>query len=176
MISCMQARRIRAMGGVCLTLAGLGRCHVAALPQHWDDRTVAAGVRDARVESGRASDRPRCGGNPIGWLMLANGLARAASAVAITYAGICRSRRAGALPAGVGGAVHGASGPLLFVCPTAIALFPDGRIPSRLGGGRGRDGSVVCGTDCFPFGAAYSDESPMSRPDAPLPSRHRHPL
>jgi signal transduction histidine kinase len=70
--------------------------------------------------------------NPIGWLLLANGLVLVAHQVATPYADYTALEDPGALP-GAEWAVlfHERAWPTLFVCVTAIALvFPDGRLPS----------------------------------------------
>ncbi|HMJ02775.1 MAG TPA: hypothetical protein VK506_07530, partial [Conexibacter sp.] len=74
----------------------------------------------------------RCRGNPIGWLLLANGLVLAAVALADTYAAYTVLENPGALPGGDWAVLYAErTWPLLFVCTTAIAfVFPDGRLPS----------------------------------------------
>ena len=70
--------------------------------------------------------------NPIGWLLLANGLVLVAHQVATPYADYTVLEHPGALP-GAEWAVlfHERAWPTLFICVTAIALvFPDGRLPS----------------------------------------------
>jgi hypothetical protein len=74
----------------------------------------------------------RRGGNPIGWLLLANGLVLTAHQVATPYAEYAVLEDPGALPAGEWAVLfHERAWPTLFIFPTAIALlFPDGRLPS----------------------------------------------
>ena len=74
----------------------------------------------------------RCRGNPIGWLLLANGLVVAAMGAADTYTDYTMLREPGALPGGEWALLFSERGwPLLFVGMTAIAwVFPDGRLPS----------------------------------------------
>ena len=70
--------------------------------------------------------------NPIGWLLLANGLVLTAHQVATPYADYAALEDPGALPGAEWAVlVHERAWPTLFICPTAIALvFPDGRLPS----------------------------------------------
>ena len=74
----------------------------------------------------------RCRGNPIGWLLLANGLVVAAMGTTGSYADYTMLREPGALPGGEWALLFSERGwPLLFVGMTAIAwVFPDGRLPS----------------------------------------------
>jgi signal transduction histidine kinase len=74
----------------------------------------------------------RCRGNPIGWLLLANGLVVAAMGTAGSYADYTLLREPGALPGGAWALLFSERGwPLLLVGMTAIAwIFPDGRLPS----------------------------------------------
>lgn len=74
----------------------------------------------------------RRGENPIGWLLLANGLILALSAVVTSYALYGLLEKPGSLPAAdVVALVDSASFPLLFAPLVAIAfVFPDGRLPS----------------------------------------------
>ena len=76
-----------------------------------------------------ATRRP---GNPIGWLLLANGAVVAAVALADSYARYAVLAAPGALPGGEWGVlVEERSWPLLFAFVGAIAwVFPDGRLPS----------------------------------------------
>ena len=71
-------------------------------------------------------------GNPIGWLLLANGLVLTAHQVATPYADYTVLEDPGALPGGEWAVLlHERAWPTLFICPTVIALvFPDGRLPS----------------------------------------------
>jgi signal transduction histidine kinase len=70
--------------------------------------------------------------NPIGWLLLANGLVLAVNAVANTYADYAVLEDPGALPGGEWAVLWAERGwPALFAGVTAIAwVFPDGRLPS----------------------------------------------
>jgi signal transduction histidine kinase len=70
--------------------------------------------------------------NPIGWLLLANGIVLTLHQVATPYADYTVLEDPDALP-GAEWAVlfHERAWPTLFIFPTAIALvFPDGRLPS----------------------------------------------
>jgi signal transduction histidine kinase len=70
--------------------------------------------------------------NPIGWLLLANGIVLTLHQVATPYAAYTVLDDPDALP-GAEWAVlfHERAWPTLFIFPTAIALvFPDGRVPS----------------------------------------------
>src|SRR4051794_20054767 len=71
-------------------------------------------------------------GNPIGLLLLANGLVLAVAGFAGAWADYAVLERPGALPAGRLAALwDSAMWPLLFVPITAIAyVFPDGRLPA----------------------------------------------
>ena len=70
--------------------------------------------------------------NPIGWLLLANGVIIAALGLAEAYADYAVLAHPGALPgASWGVLVSERAWPLLFAAITAIAwIFPDGRLPS----------------------------------------------
>lgn len=70
--------------------------------------------------------------NPIGWLLLANGLVLAALGLAGSLAAYAVLAHPGALPGGAWAVlVNERAWPLLFVFVTAIAwVFPDGRLPS----------------------------------------------
>ena len=74
----------------------------------------------------------RRGSNPIGWLLLANGLVLAAMGTADTVARYAVLDHPGALPGGAWAVLFNERAwPLLFVFVTAIAwVFPDGRLPS----------------------------------------------
>ncbi len=74
----------------------------------------------------------RRGSNPIGWLLLANGLVLTAFGIADGYAGYSVLEDPGAMPGGAWAVLFNERAwPLLFVFVTAIAwLFPDGRLPS----------------------------------------------
>jgi hypothetical protein len=75
----------------------------------------------------------RRAGNPIGWLLLANGAVVAAVALADSYARYGVLAEPGALPGGAWAVlVEERIWPLLFAFVGAIAwVFPDGRLPSR---------------------------------------------
>jgi signal transduction histidine kinase len=75
----------------------------------------------------------RRSGNPIGWLLLANGAVVAAMALADSYARYAVLAEPGALPGGAWAVlVEDRIWPLLFAFVGAIAwVFPDGRLPSR---------------------------------------------
>ena len=132
----MQARRIAPWGAVCLTVAGLGLAvTLSALASgHSDGALTVAGWLAATLGASAVglllATRRR--DNPIGWLLLANGLVLAAFAVATTYADYALLAEPGALPGGEWAVLFNERGwPLLFVCATAIAfVFPDGRLPS----------------------------------------------
>ena len=70
--------------------------------------------------------------NPIGWLLLGNGLVLAAMGLADAFADYAVLAHPGALPGGAWAVlVSERAWPLLFVFVTAIAwVFPDGRLPS----------------------------------------------
>ena len=74
----------------------------------------------------------RRGSNPIGWLLLVNGLVLAAMGTADGYADDAVLAHPGALPGGEWAVLFSErEWPLLFVGVTAIAwVFPDGRLPS----------------------------------------------
>ena len=71
-------------------------------------------------------------GNPIGWLLLANGLVLTLHQVATPYADYTVLENPSALPGGEWAVLfHERGWPTLFIFPTVIALvFPDGRLPS----------------------------------------------
>ena len=94
--------------------------------------------------------------NPIGWLLLGNGLVLAAMGLADSFADYAVLAHPGALPGGAWAVLFSERAwPLLFVFVTAIAwVFPDGRLPSprwrpyrHRGGGvlRGAAGPVAAG-------------------------------
>jgi signal transduction histidine kinase len=136
MIYCMHARRIAPWVAVSLTVGGLAfAVTLEGLASNLGaDALTVAGWCIATLASSAVGLllATRCGDNPIGWLLLANGLALAASAVAITYAEYAVLAEPGALPGGEWAVLYTERAwPLLFVCPIAIAfLFPDGRLPS----------------------------------------------
>jgi signal transduction histidine kinase len=132
----MQARRIAPWVAACLTVAGLGfAVTLEGLAANLGaDALTVAGWCIATLASSAVGFllATRCGDNPIGWLLLANGLVLTASAVAITYSEYAVLAEPGALPGGEWAVLYAERAwPLLFVCPIAIAfLFPDGRLPS----------------------------------------------
>jgi signal transduction histidine kinase len=136
MIYCMHARRIAPWVAVGLTVAGLGfAVTLEALASNLGaDALTVVGWCAATLASGAVGFllATRCGDNPVGWLLLANGLVLTASAVAITYSEYAVLAEPGALPGGEWAVLYAERAwPLLFVCPIAIAfLFPDGRLPS----------------------------------------------
>ena len=69
--------------------------------------------------------------NPIGWLLLGNGLVLAAMGLADAFADYAVLAHPGALPGGAWAVLFSERAwPLLFVFVTAIAwVFPDGRLP-----------------------------------------------
>jgi signal transduction histidine kinase len=71
--------------------------------------------------------------NPIGWLLLVNGLVLAVHQIATPYADYAVLEEPDALPGGEWAVlIHERAWPTLFICVTAIALvFPDGRLPSH---------------------------------------------
>ncbi|MBA3735421.1 MAG: sensor histidine kinase [Actinobacteria bacterium] len=70
--------------------------------------------------------------NPIGWLLLANGLVLALNGLAANYAAYGLLERPGSLPGTEWAVLFDQSGwPTVFAAFTAIAfVFPDGRLPS----------------------------------------------
>jgi len=74
----------------------------------------------------------RRGENPIGWLLLANGLVLAFLAVASEYANYAVLEHPGTTGGGLAALVVQAIWPLLFAPLTGVAfVFPDGHLPSR---------------------------------------------
>jgi signal transduction histidine kinase len=75
----------------------------------------------------------RCGGNPVGWLLLANGLAMTVIGVADAYAVYAVVAEPGSLPGAAWAVlVTERAWPLLFAFVSAVAwVFPDGRLPSH---------------------------------------------
>ena len=76
-----------------------------------------------------ATHRP---GNPIGWLLMANGLVLAGAGFAESYASYALVEDRGSLPGADWAVLYDQNAwPLLFAPFTAIAfVFPDGRLPS----------------------------------------------
>jgi hypothetical protein len=132
----MQVRRIAPWGVACLTLAGVGFAATldVVVPGHDEGALVVASWFTATLASSAVGLllATRRGDNPIGWLLLANGLVLTAFAVASEYADYAVLAEPGALPGGEWAVLFNERAwPLLFVCVTAIAfVFPDGRLPS----------------------------------------------
>jgi hypothetical protein len=130
------SRRIAPWAAISLTAAGLA--FAATLDglssEYGDGALTVAGWLMATVASSLVGLllATRRGDNPIGWLLLANGLVLAALAVAATYADYAVLAEPGALPGAEWAVLFTERGwPTLFVCVTAIAfVFPDGRFPS----------------------------------------------
>src|SRR5215211_7175768 len=114
----------------------------------------------------------RCARNPIGWLLLANGLTLAATALAEEWARYSVIGEPGGLPAaGWAVLVTERAWPLLFAFMAAIAwIFPDGRLPSR----RWRPFAYAAGLSfavlvVLSFLAAERFAGPYANVDSPLP-------
>ena len=132
----MQTRAIASWGIAALTLAGaLGTGTLNALAGDAGDEWLtvlpwaAATLASCGVGLVLAVRR---GDNPIGWLLLANGLVLVSHGIASGYADYAVVAEPGALPGGEWAVLWTERGwPALFACITAIAyLFPDGRLPS----------------------------------------------
>jgi signal transduction histidine kinase len=133
----MPARRIAPWIAVFLTVGGAAFAVTlnALAGSHGDDAlTVAPWLAATFASSGvglvLATRRRE---NPIGWLLLANGLVLTLMALANGYADYAVLEHPGALPGAEWAVLWSERGwPTLFICVTAIALvFPDGRLPSR---------------------------------------------
>jgi hypothetical protein len=132
----MRLRRIAPWAAAGVTVAGVAFATVlnALAAGHgeptWEGVAwAAAGLASGGVGLVLALRRAE---NPIGWLLLANGLVLTAHLVATPYADYTVLEDPDALP-GAGWAVlfHERAWPTLFIFPTVIALlFPDGRLPS----------------------------------------------
>ena len=132
----MRVRRIAPWVAVVVTVAGVVFAFVlnTLAGSHGEEIWTGVPLATAALASSGAglvlaSRRPA---NPIGWLLLANGLVLAAHLVATPYADYTVFEDPDALP-GAGWAVlfNERAWPTLFICVTAIALvFPDGRLPS----------------------------------------------
>ena len=164
----MQVRRIAPWGVACLTLAGVGFAATldVVVPGHGDGALVVASWFTATLASSAVGLllATRRGDNPIGWLLLANGLVLTAFAVATEYADYAVLAEPGALPGGEWAVLFNERAwPLLFVCVTAIAfVFPDGRLPSPAWRW------VALGTGAsFATVSVLSLSSPMSRARCP---------
>ena len=136
MICRMRARRMAAWGAVALTVTGLGLAAAlsALAPGYGDGALDAAGWVVAILASSTVGLllATRRGENPIGWLLLANGLVLTAMGFASSYADYAVLAEPDALPGGEWAVLFIERGwPALFICITAIAfVFPDGRLPS----------------------------------------------
>ncbi len=132
----MRVRRIAPWIAVVVTVAGVVFAFVlnTLAGSHGEEIWTGVPLATAALASSGAglvlaSRRPA---NPIGWLLLANGLVLAAHLVATPYADYTVFEDPDALP-GAEWAVlfNERAWPTLFICVTAIALvFPDGRLPS----------------------------------------------
>ena len=132
----MRLRRIAAWVGAGLTVAGVAFSALlnSLAGSHGEDAWMfpvwaAAALSSSGVGLVLGLRRP---GNPIGWLLLANGLVLTMHQVATPYADYAALEDPGALPGAEWAVlIHERAWPTLFVCATAIALvFPDGRLPS----------------------------------------------
>ena len=143
----MRARRIAPRMAASLTVAGVALAFVlnALAGSHGEETWTGVAYATAALASSGAGLvlAIRRSANPIGWLLLANGLVLVAHQVATPYADYTALEDPGALP-GAEWAVlfHERAWPTLFICVTAIALvFPDGRLPSP----RWRPVAIVAG-------------------------------
>jgi len=133
----MRAKRMAPWVAAFLTVVGVAfavTLNALAAGQRDDALTVSAWLVATFASSAVGlvlATRRRA--NPIGWLLLANGLVLTANAVATSYADYAVLADPGALPGGEWAVLFTERGwPTLFVCVTAIAfVFPDGRLPSR---------------------------------------------
>src|SRR3954447_17706055 len=132
----MHAKRIAPWAAALVTAAGL--CFAGVLDtlagKHgdplWADVVFAtATIASAAVGFVLASRRP---GNPIGWLLMLQGLVLAGLGVAGSYAAYAVLESPGALPGGEWAVLFDERAwPTLFASVTFIAfVFPDGRVPS----------------------------------------------
>ena len=112
--------------GIWLDAVGL---RVRRHPPGWSPRWFVATFASTGVGLVLATRR---GSNPIGWLLLGNGLVLAAMGLADSFADYAVLAHPGALPGGAWAVLFSERAwPLLFVFVTAIAwVFPDGRLPS----------------------------------------------
>src|SRR5215207_295368 len=132
----MRVRRIAPWVAASLTAAGVVFAIVlnALAGSHGEETwTGVAWTTAALASSGAglvlAIRRPM---NPIGWLLLANGLVLAAHEVATPYADYTVLEDPDALPGAEWAVlINERAWPTMFICVTAIAfVFPDGRLPS----------------------------------------------
>jgi signal transduction histidine kinase len=132
----MSAKRIAPWGAAFVTAAAL--CFASVLDtlarKHGDPLWADAAFLTATIASSAvgfvlATRRP---GNPIGWLLLLQGLVLAGLGLAGSYAAYAVLEHPGALPGGQWAVLFDERGwPALFACATVIAfVFPDGRLPS----------------------------------------------
>ena len=132
----MRARRVAPLAVASVTAAGVAFAMVLNVlaGSHGEETwTGVAWATAALASSGVGLVLAiRRSSNPIGWLLLANGLVLVAHLVATPYADYTVLAQPDVLP-GAEWAVlfHERAWPTLFICVTAIALvFPDGRLPS----------------------------------------------
>jgi signal transduction histidine kinase len=136
MIRLMPARPIAPWIAVCVTVgAAAGAIILDALAgDHGADAvTIVPWLAGALASTGVGFVLATRGAqNPIGWLLLANGLVLVANGVAEGYADYAVLEDPGALPGGEWAVLFTERGwPTLFVAVTAIAfVFPNGRLPS----------------------------------------------
>jgi signal transduction histidine kinase len=136
MIRRMRVRRIAPWLAAGLTLAGVAFGVVLndLAGSHGEDSwTGVAWAAAALASSGVGVVLAiRRAGNPIGWLLLANGLVLAVHYVATPYADYAVLEEPDALPGAEWAVlIHERAWPTLFICVAALALvFPDGRLPS----------------------------------------------
>jgi signal transduction histidine kinase len=132
----MRARRVAPWVAASVTAAGVAFAFVLnALAGSYGEETwtgvawATAALASSGVGLVLATRRSS---NPIGWLLLANGLVLVAHQVATPYADYTVLEDPDALPGGEWAVLfHERAWPTLFICVTAIALvFPDGRLPS----------------------------------------------
>ena len=132
----MRLRRIAPWVAAVLTVAGVvGSAVLDARAGSHGEHTLtgvawaAAALASSAVGLVLAARRS---GNPIGWLLLANGLVLTVHQFATPYADYVVLADPDALPGGEWAVLfHERAWPTLFMCATAIALvFPDGRLPS----------------------------------------------
>ena len=132
----MRVRRIAPWLAIGLTVAGLAFGVVLndLAGSHGEDSwTAVAWAAAALASSGVGLVLAiRRAGNPIGWLLLANGLVLTVHYVATPYADYAVLAEPDTLPGGEWAVlIHERAWPTLFICVAAIALvFPDGRLPS----------------------------------------------
>jgi len=132
----MRVRRIAPWLAIGLTVAGLAFGVVLndLAGSHGEDSwTAVAWAAAALASSGVGLVlATRRAGNPIGWLLLANGLVLTVHYVATPYADYAVLAEPDTLPGGEWAVlIHERAWPTLFICVAAIALvFPDGRLPS----------------------------------------------